>query len=165
MPSFYLHCHYMREGKVCPDGCHDDVFVCHHFSRKGECRFGDNCKRVHSHRSQNNFEGPNGAGPWSEHRRKRSPSRDGFGRPHTPPKRPRTSPVYKDPMARHRQTLGLNPDGINVAMLLIRAAYKVKCLECHPDKGGTAAGFRKIHEAFEHLKSTARCSESLCCRK
>jgi len=46
----------------------------------------------------------------------------------------------------------LNPDGINVTMLLIRAAYKVKCLEHHPDKGGSAAGFRKIHEAFAYLK-------------
>merc|ERR1712125_3857 len=36
----------------------------------------------------------------------------------------------------------------------IRAAYKRKALEAHPDKGGSAARFRQVLKAFETLSET-----------
>ena len=148
MPPRYQHCKFLRAGTVCPVGCHDGYWICHHFSNYGECSFKD-CKRVHIDRNQNSSEERNGTGYRSEHRRNRYDKREGNGRSHTPPKRPRTA--FECVIAQHRETLGLNPDGINVTASLVKAAYKVKCLEHHPDKGGTSADFRKIQEAWEYL--------------
>jgi len=112
--------------------------------------YGDDCKRVHI-RKDKESKGPYGAGPWSEYRRERFHERARFKRPRRSPPRPRSTPVYLDPMARHREALGLNPDGINVTIQLIKAAYKCKCLEHHPDKGGSAQDFRKVQEAYDYL--------------
>lgn len=35
----------------------------------------------------------------------------------------------------------------------IRKAYLIKARETHPDKGGTAAQFRKVNQAYEFLKN------------
>lgn len=56
-------------------------------------------------------------------------------------------------MASFYDTLGIPVDA-NVSE--IRAAYKRRALEVHPDKGGTAAAFQRVLAAFEQLVDPVR---------
>ncbi|CEM38874.1 unnamed protein product [Vitrella brassicaformis CCMP3155] len=42
--------------------------------------------------------------------------------------------------------LGLGP---SATLADIKAHYRERCLKCHPDKGGSAAAFRELYEAYE----------------
>lgn len=44
------------------------------------------------------------------------------------------------------QTLGLEP---NATLTEIKRAYRLRALETHPDRGGTAEEFRKVQSAYE----------------
>lgn len=44
------------------------------------------------------------------------------------------------------QTLGLEP---SATLTEIKRAYRVRALETHPDRGGTAEDFRKVQSAYE----------------
>lgn len=44
------------------------------------------------------------------------------------------------------QTLGLEP---SATLTEIKRAYRVRALETHPDRGGTAEEFRKVQSAYE----------------
>ena len=57
MPS--CHCKFLDSGQWCKYGCNGTTIYCHHFLR-GTCRFGDQCRRVHS--GQRREESPGWAG-------------------------------------------------------------------------------------------------------
>jgi len=44
------------------------------------------------------------------------------------------------------QTLGLEP---GASLDEIKRAYRTRALQTHPDRGGNAAEFRKVHAAYE----------------
>ncbi len=46
----------------------------------------------------------------------------------------------------------------------IKAAYRKKCLQTHPDKGGTDEAFRRVNETFERLINLAERGINLCAR-
>ena len=50
-----------------------------------------------------------------------------------------------------RVVLGLHPTGINVSWKLVEAAFKVRMLEAHPDKGGSRGAAQLVNAAHEML--------------
>lgn len=46
------------------------------------------------------------------------------------------------------QVLGIAP---GVSDLMVKAAYKIKAQEVHPDKGGTDEAFKKVQAAYEAI--------------
>ncbi len=55
-------------------------------------------------------------------------------------------PAKKAPAASVWDTLGLKP---RATVLEIKRAYRLRALEAHPDRGGSAEAFRKLQSAYE----------------
>ena len=42
-----LRCRYLVQGRVCRAGCTPWKIICHHFYKRGQCRWGDQCRWAH----------------------------------------------------------------------------------------------------------------------
>ena len=56
-----------------------------------------------------------------------------------------------DPLSANLEIVGVAPGTRNVGS--IRSAYHRRALTTHPDKGGTAAAFRRLQDAYDRLKA------------
>ncbi|MEP7049484.1 MAG: J domain-containing protein [Pseudomonadota bacterium] len=62
-------------------------------------------------------------------------------------------PIKAAPAPSVWETLGLKP---RATITEIKRAYRVRALDVHPDRGGSAEAFRKLHTAYESaLKRSA----------
>jgi len=62
------------------------------------------------------------------------------------------------PPSANAATLGITK--ANYTWSNIKSAYKKRVLETHPDKGGTAANFNKVRNAYKALRRTLKKSSS-----
>lgn len=71
-----------------------------------------------------------------------------------PPPRPVPRPAPRRPAARSAwETLGLAP---GASVPAIKAAFRRRAFETHPDYGGDAAAFREVQRAYERLLAKQR---------
>ncbi len=59
--------------------------------------------------------------------------------------------ITTDPLAGNLEIVGVIPGTRHAPT--IRSAYHRRALTTHPDKGGTAAAFRRLQEAYDRLKA------------
>ena len=115
------HCKHHDNGSWCPFGCKSEQFVCHRFAQGRLCHYGDACHYVHVQKSDSSRSG----------RSQRDEEHRGFFTDRSSAGFSRSSSE-----ARALKLLGLDQTGDNVSISLVKAAYKLKALEAHPDKAG-----------------------------
>ena len=110
-----MGCHFLDDGEVCPHGCRRWNYVCHHFAKWGDCRYGDGCNKSHVNPRQR-------SAPGGTSSRIKSPPRK-----HVP---------------RHiREAL----DRLNLLSIyvedaeIINAVFKIRVKKTHPDRNPTAS--------------------------
>ena len=110
-----MGCDFLHQGAECPFGCRPWREVCHHFAKKGNCKYGDMCRKIHSNPRQRPTAG-------SVPRRDRTPTRDRV--PH---------PIQVALVALNLRSI----DAENAES--IRDVFKIRIKAIHPDRHATAS--------------------------